>query len=803
MSQMFNRLASMVSRHWVLVLVVWAVVVASVHRQAPRWDDVSADGDFAYLPAHMTSVRGGRLLEAAFPEKLAKSQVALVVARGRGQLTEDDLKIADRLAAKYAPREGETGLVLGVWDRHTEILGQRFVSWPSSNGQAALVVLHLASECMAMGNTEFFLALYADLRQLRAEQDYPAGLDVGVTGPAALGADMLLAVETSIKNTEFTTILLVLAILLVVYRAPVLVLVPLGTIALSVLLAEDLVASCAAFAQNAGIDFHIYRTTRICLIVVLYGSGTDYCLFLIARYREELQRGMDRKEAICYALTHVGSALAGSALTTILGLSMMCFADFGKFRSDGPTIAFSLLVTLTACVTLTPAVLRGLGLIVFWPFRVGSLAAPHPEGPDCGANDRVSRLTGLWDLLARAVIARPGLVLVAIILLFAPLAYEGLSTRVSYDLVNELREDCPSVQGLHLLRRYFAVGETGPVTVLAYRPDGRFDTSERQADIARLTKYLYELTFRTSAGLEIRAVRKVYSLTEPLGSPPGTFNPLSQSGRLKIAVLKHPRTKAYFISQSGPYADKLTRLELILHCDPFSRESTEVLDRIEKQLQGLAAHSADWQGTRFDLVGITAAIRDLEIVNNGDQRRISVLVTLMVLAVLLAILRNVVVCLYLILSVLFSYFVTIGFTESFFAWLWGDTFQGLDWKVPVFLFVLLIAIGEDYNIYLVTRVLEEQRRHGSLPGLRRAMVQTGGIITSCGVIMAGTFISMITGTLRAILEWGVSLSFGVLLDTMIVRTILVPAFLALWAKHAARRQQRTYGSLHSYCVSGK
>jgi len=401
------------------------------------------------------------------------------------------------------------------------------------------------------------------------------------------------------------------------------------------------------------------------------------------------------------------------------------------------------------------------------------------------------------------------------------------------------------------LRRHFLPGETGPVTVLAHQSDGRFDTTEGQAQIARLTKYLYDLTYQAPAGVEFRPILSVRSLTEPLGSPPGSFNPLSKTGRQKIAVLKHPRTQATFLSQAGPYANRVTRLDLVLQFDPFSRESVEILDYVERQLrvlggQSVAAESdekgdadllhelgrllaanpdsdletlaaefpaqlqaraqqlpeiltqgnqaqllalarlaVDWSGSSFDMVGITAGIRDLEAVVASDQSRIRLLVILAVLAVILVILRSPVVCLFLIASVLFSYFITIGCTEWFFAWFWQDTYRGLDWKVPLFLFVLLVAIGGDYNIYLVTRVFEEQRRYGPVAGLRRALVHTGGIITSCGVIMAGTFVSMITGTLRAILELGLSLAFGVLLDTMIVRTILVPAFIALWQRRAA------------------
>ena len=793
---MFDRLGIFVSRHWLLVLATWVTLVGVVHLVAPRWDDVTRDGDFAYLPRQMTSVQGEALLRAAFPDIRTKSSVVLILSRAEGELRAPDYAMGERLVKMFAPPPGQPSPIVDIRSYDSPVIGKKLISRVGENGQAMLIVLMLGNEFMAIDNFQLLTEINQRLRDIRAEKGFPEGLDLGISGSAAVGFDMLYSANESIQNTEMSTVVLVVLILVLVYRAPGLVIVPLVTILASVVLAMDLVATLAWMSGFSGhfewFDFKIFKTTKIFVIVILFGAGTDFCLFLISRYREELQRGLNPGRAVAVALRQVGNALTGSALTTVFGLGMMFFADFGKFSNSGPAIALCLVVTLIACLTLAPAMLRAGGRIVFWPF----LSSLTPQAKDAPASSLMDRF---WQRVSRIVIARPGLILVGSLLLLAPMVCVGWSVPVTYDLLSEMQADRPSVQGTRLLRRHFVTAEIDPVTLLVYRPDAELfskeadgkPTRESQQRIAVLTKALFNLEYVDSEGQRIRPITSVRSLSEPLGNRPGSFSPFSSAGLDKLAVLKSPQARAMYVSQAAGYSGKVARFDLVFQYDPFSRESVDLLGDVKRQLETMAADpKSKWHGAEFRFVGTTAGIRDLAAVTTSDQTRIQQLVVIAVLFVLVLILRRPVICIYLILSVLLGYFVTIGTTELFFAWLHGDTYTGLDWKLPLFLFVILVAVGEDYNIYLVTRVFEEQKRLGPTEGLRVAVARTGGIITSCGVIMAGTFASMITGTLRTMHEMGFALAVGVLLDTFVIRTILVPAFLVYPARWAERREKK-------------
>ncbi|QDU77399.1 Putative membrane protein YdgH [Bremerella volcania] len=855
---LFQKLGKFVVRYPIAILCFWTVLALAAAVLPPHWNDVTLDGDLAFLPAGLPSVEAERLFREAFPQRQAKSQLVFAISRKDEPLTEDDLRFADKMASplqnvqgvmlyqaaiaaeasQSKPPEDELPTpvqqVMAAWEesalldsknwqplwnmafasqqygdddagkqyreqaialrpelkqetlelvpvdpinwnqfdvltRHTLVRGDMLTS---KNGHAVLIVVESRNEFMATDNIRVLqeATQYVETWRTRAQEAGLTHLDIGVTGNAAIGGEMLMAAKESIANTELYTILLVIIILLLIYRTPMLLTVPLLSIAVSFIISSWLVALLTQVHLLPGMDwfdFKVFKTSRIFIVVILFGAGTDFCLFLIGRYREELARCRDHDWAIARALAGVGEALTASAMTTVVGLGMMFFADFEKYRNSGPAIGLCLLITLLTCLTLAPAIMRFMGQTMFWPW--GDTRQFVEKSRPVSA--------GWWERISQLVCSRPGLTLTVVVLLLGivgfPSLYKRITTgravEVSYDLFGDLDDDRMAKQTALRIRNYFPLGESGPLTILAVNPAGQFMETQGQA----ITNQLAVTIFNTDDDVE-----RVFTSEQPLGDRPVfTF---SSRGRQILMLKNHSRTKEFFLAQEPKWSGQIALFRVLTDRNPFSNEAIALMDHIETNLQEeIATLPPPWNETKIYIQGTTPSIRDLMKVTTQDQKRIELGVIVAVFLVLLVILRRPMVCAYMILSVLFSYYVTLGITELFFRTVYADSYQALDWKVPLFLFVILAAIGQDYNVYLATRVFEEQRRLGLRDGLLRGMTTTGGIITSCGLVMAGTFASMCMGTLLGVIEIGFALTVGVLLDTFVVRTIMLPCFLAL------------------------
>jgi RND superfamily putative drug exporter len=240
----------------------------------------------------------------------------------------------------------------------------------------------------------------------------------------------------------------------------------------------------------------------------------------------------------------------------------------------------------------------------------------------------------------------------------------------------------------------------------------------------------------------------------------------------------------------------VTRLDVVFGSDPFDQASKETLNLIQIWLEHeLPKSVGHLGGVQAECFGVTVGSNDLAQVTEADRARVNLLVLAGIFLILLILVRKPWLAAYLLITVLFSYYATLGATVLAGHFYTGRALDQVDWRVPFFLFTILVAVGEDYNILLITRVLQERKQHGMVEGTRRALAQTGGTITSCGLIMAGTFATLMLGGLGTLVQIGFALAFGVLLDTFVIRPFMVPAFtLLVWREKGAKDDSRTQPS---------
>jgi RND superfamily putative drug exporter len=777
---MFSILARLVQRHSWFVVLSWAVITFLLFRSAPPWDEVTKDDDVRFFPHDFASVVGQDLLERGFPQDAASSQLVIVYERADGPLTAADFTLVEQRAAEFHQfGQGSPDLGVKKLDTHrSPVIGPRLIGKSSDGpGQSVLTIVSLRGTYLSKKTR---VAVDKILDYLQKSPPLPQGLRRVVTGSAVVGHDMNTAANESIDSTTKTTIALVVVILLIVYRSPLLAMIPLLTIALSVVAS---LKGIALLTEVPGLTFQVINITKVFVIVVLFGAGTDYCLFLIARYREELGRGRARIDALREAIVQVGAALVASAGTVIVGLGMLYFSSFAKIQYTGPAIALSLTVALIAALTLAPVLLSWLRGAIFWPFR----APHHVPGADREQEGlQQIPMTGFWVRIANLVVAYPIRILAICLAGLVPLAVIGAKTQANYSQLADLDPDRPSVVGASVIRRYFAVGELSPTAALVEHPRLDFRSPAGRSAVAEVSRRL----------MGIPSVAEVRSLTQPLGKPPVPDSGKTFLQRVADQAMRAAADSRYVSTKPVDKADlnHITRFDIVFRTDPFSPASLDSLEAVRQVLTTATRPGAPLHGAgEFGLAGSTSAVNDLKTVTTSDQQRMYVLVTLGVYVILVMLLRRPGISLYLILTVVLGYLASLGVTELLFKSLHHGTepWGGLDWTVGFFLFVILVAVGEDYNILLMARVIEEEEKHGITEGTRLAVAHTGGIISSCGLIMAGTFGSMLTGTLTSLRELGFALGLGILLDTFLVRPILVPAFVVVMDRlRAARLEEK-------------
>lgn len=585
-------------------------------------------------------------------------------------------------------------------------------------------------------------------------------LVVAVGGPAGLIVDLLdvfLAIDGLLL---MVTVVLVLVLLLIIYRSPVVAVIPL----LMVGLVFQMALSVISFFAEMGDFLAINGQSRGIMTVVLFGSGTDYCLFVSARYREELRLYQDKHQAMAATMKGVGGAIISAAGTIVIATIVLLLAVLRSFQSMGPVIGIAVVLMMVAAVTLVPATLTILGRGSFWPFR------PAYDGVSA-SSETAKPANTLYGKIADRVLHRPMLTLSLTVGVLGLCIFGLYDSERTFDRINSLPLNTESVEAFDMLRESFPAGDSAPTALYLSLPP----------NTTRIEQYHLEAI--DSLAMELLAQPELSKVSHP-GRPFSSNSPLGpQEVSAAIAErqngdLSPPSVEALY-SRAMSYISKdlsTVRIEVVFEGSPYTTGALDFIPTI-RQIASGKAKDISWNPDVVLVGGQTAEAYDQRTAIDRDTFLILPLILLAIAIILGVLLRSVVAPIYLVATIMFTYFATLGLAVLVFKHLLGQ--PELNPVVPFFLFIFLNALGVDYNIYLMSRIKEEARKSELPIAIRNALSHTGGVITSAGLILAGTFSALMVLPLQDIFQLGFAVAAGVIMDTFVTRTLIVPALVSL------------------------
>lgn len=668
-----------------LTVAVWLLLGAAGLLAHAHIDDVTAAGQSSFLPEDSESTRA---LDALQHASSGREDVPVVIVFERpGGLSREDIGAIGRIGDGLGKLglAGATPIVDPFSGEYRNDLSEvariaNGVGPVSKDGEAALLVLAIDAEdrgAVVSGVEQI-------RRYLRAHEQ--SGVHAYVTGPGGIAADLERVAEDAGRTLLIATLGLVLILLLAVYRAPILALLPLLVVGLAYLVAIGI-----AYLLIEADWIVVNSEGTMLLLVLIFGAGTDYSLLLVHRYREELGRGAPAGSALSLAVEETRPAIAASGGTVIAAMLVLLVADLESTHWLGPVLAIGIAVMLAAAFTLLPALLAILGDRAFWP---ANRHAPDPRPP-------------IWTRVADLVRRRSGRIVVGVLALLAVLALGNLTNHGTLGFGQGVTKPTNSSRGTEALERHFPAGLGSPLTAVV-------GTEE--------------------APLVAKELERLDSVQLVLPTP-----------------VPSDATKAVVV--------------LVLRGSPYGKEAETAVEDIRDRLHAVAPGGL--------LGGIPVENLDIEETNARDTKLIVPLVLLVIGLILIAVLRALVAPAYLIATVLASFAATLGLATFAFIEIFG--MDGLAFNLELMSFIFLVALGVDYNIFLMTRAREEAAARGTREGTLAALISTGGVVTGAGLILAGTFATLTLLPLEELVQIGATIAVGVLLDTFVVRALLIPA----------------------------
>jgi putative drug exporter of the RND superfamily len=744
----FRAIGSFAVKFRWVVLVIWVVAAVAIPRALPSLASVTQGNNSAFLPANAPSNQAATLA-APLGVSLSVTPVPVVAAVSSGSFSAADQAWLSTLTS-------DLGKVPTV--QKARELGESSV--PGPNGVAGQAAQLQVLSTVNLNDNNAVTDLVDNLRTTITRASPPPGMQVHLAGQLAITVDQQKQSGNTGNQVQFIALLFILVLLLLIFRsllAPFITVIP---ALISVSISGPLVAELATHGLK------VSQLSQLLLIVLVLGAGTDYGLFLVFRVRERLRLGDNSKDAVVNALTKVGESITFSALTVIAALLSLLFATFQIYSNLGIPLAIGIGVMLLAGLTLLPALLAIFGRAAFWPSK-------HKAG---------AITTGVWGRIAARIVKRPAAALIAGVIVFGALAvavsgYEsaGFGGAISAPAGTD------SAAGTTLMTKYFPASAANPTNLVYKLSAPAWD----------------EASAIEAATAQLQASKEFKGVTGPLNPVGGTgFTPV-QYAELHAALGSGPlpptltgplaskippgayqlyRATEQYVSADG----KTIQFETSLAAgDP---STTAALNAVPAIRATAASVVPTLHATDYGVAGEAPAIYDISAISNSDLAHV-IPIAIIVIGVLLAlVMRSLIAPLYLIASVALSYFAALGLAVIVFIEL-GHS-GGITFILPFLLFIFLLALGEDYNILVMTRIREEAHRYPLREAVSRALSVTGTTVTSAGLVLAGTFtVFAVVGGRGSggsqIVDVGVGLAVGVVMDTFVVRTVLVPCTVVL------------------------
>lgn len=591
---------------------------------------------------------------------------------------------------------------------------------------------------------------------------YESEISVYVSGDPALNVDMMDAVEQDTSKIDVVTVGLVIVLVGLYFRSALTPWVPLMTVGMAFL------TSTAIIYVMGTLFMSIHYSVMTIVLTVMLGAGTDYCIFIMSRYREERILGRPKEEAVRTSLTWAGESIATSGATVMIGFGALMIGDFSLIRSMGMALVIAVGMALLFSLTMLPSLLMVVGDRIFWPSTM------EKEAKKSKAKD--ARGGGYFRKSAKFSLKNRTVIVAVAVIVAMPAAYMFFTLESSYDFMAGL-PSAESKTGIDALGEGFGKGTIMPTyVVVVFEDEVIVNGTISNETAAQLETYSALLDGHEN-------VRSVTGPTRPFGTP-------IDAAFLDSLPADEGATYEYVISSTFGQDNRTIMLTLILQDQPFTTHSIHTIDDI-RAFDSTNGNGALPEGTEVYVGGSTASMADISRSVSQDFSTMRIVVFIGIFIVLMLVLGSLLIPLRLILTVMLNVVVTIAMTMLIFQVING---MPVLWMMPMILFVIAMGLGMDYDIFLTTRIREEVSKGASdEKAITTAVERTGGIITACGLVMAGAFGSMMLSRTALLQEFGFGLAFAILFDAMLVRIYVVPAIMLLlqkWNWYAPGRLQR-------------